>query len=347
MKRQTLCLIFGGKSSEHQVSLRSCACILKNINREKYVIHKIGITRDGKWYLYKGDESKIETGEWESAREKYPISLSLTGSELTYGRAYRRRIRPDIIFPVVHGENCEDGRLQGLFDIAGIKYVGCGTEAGVLAMNKHLTKLIAREHGIPIANYITVNSSQLDDTELLKERVEKIGYPVFVKPTSCGSSVGVYKVEGNDTLIASVRKSLRYSDTVLIEETVCGVETEVAVLRQRDEMIVGGVGQIEYSAPFYDYNTKYESDRVRYIIPAEIDDECKEKIEEYARTLFRAIGGRGMCRADFFVTSRGKIVFNEINTMPGFTSGSMYPMLMAGKRGSISGLIDSILVNEI
>ena len=343
MKRQTLCLIFGGKSSEYEVSLRSCACILKNIRRDKYCIYKIGISRDGKWYFYLGDENKIESGEWISEKELYPLQISLTDGSFICPRL-NFSFRPDIIFPIMHGEGCEDGALQGFFDILDLYYVGCKREASVLGINKYLTKLLAKENGVPIAPYFIANSHT--PTDILVENSKNIGFPLYVKASSCGSSVGVYRALNGEELISSVKKALSFSKTVLIEKEIKGVETEIAVLEVYGEIRLGKIGQIIHTGEFYDYEAKYRSCKTELIIPAEITDEQKTTIREYALRIFKAIGGRGLSRVDFFVYG-DSVIFNEINTMPGFTSGSMYPLLMTGENENISDLIDSILMNEI
>ena len=343
MKRQTLCLIFGGKSSEYEVSLRSCACILKNIRRDKYCIYKIGISRDGKWYLYLGDEYKIEKGEWVKEKECYPLHISLTDGSIVCGEL-DLSIYPDVVFPIMHGENCEDGALQGFFDILGLNYIGCKREASVLGINKYLAKLLAKENGIPIAPYFVANSHTSPD--ILLKNSKKLGFPLYVKASSCGSSVGVYHALSEEELLSSVKKALSFSKTVLIEKEIRGTETEIAVLETNGKIKLGKIGQIRHSGEFYDYEAKYKSYNTELIIPAEITDEQKTTIREYALRIFKAIGGRGLSRVDFFVDGEN-VIFNEINTMPGFTSGSMYPLLMTGENENISDLIDSILMNEI
>jgi len=343
MEKQTLCLIFGGKSSEYFVSLRSASCILHNIRREKYHIYKVGITREGGWYLYLGDEDKIENDTWRCGSRCYPLSIDLSDGAFEC-KAVNLRFRPNIIFPVMHGENCEDGAIQGFFDILGIHYVGCGKEASVLGINKHLTKLLATNEGIPVAPYTVVNSHT--PTDFFVKKGEEIGYPLYVKASCCGSSVGVYRVKEKNMLIPSVRRALAYSSTALIEKEICGVETEIAVLRSNGKLTLGKIGQIRHKGEFYDYDTKYNSDNVELIIPAPLSANAEEKIRSYAERIFLAIGGSGLSRVDFFVHG-DDVIFNEINTMPGFTSGSMYPVLMREEGGSISDLIDKLLMNEI
>lgn len=343
MKKRTLCLIFGGKSKEYAVSLRSCACILKHIDREKFELHKIGITENGEWYLFSGDEALIESGEWIYNKEKYPVFLSPNTGELIYERNGRKiSLKPDIAFPIVHGDYGEDGRLRGLFDIMGIRCIGCSAEAGAVTFNKHLTKLIALSKGIDVCDFFCINGRQGMNIEDIKEKARGIGYPLFVKAAASGSSIGVYKVKSEEALIPSLEKALEISKTVLIEQEVVGTETEIAILESEGKIRLGKIGQIEHTGDFYDYDTKYGNSEVKLIIPAKIGEECANLIKKQAREIFTATGCRGMCRADFFVTAEGKVVFNELNTVPGFTSGSMYPLLMADDTGEITDLINNI-----
>ncbi|MBQ8393726.1 MAG: D-alanine--D-alanine ligase [Clostridia bacterium] len=343
MKKQTLCLIFGGKSREYSVSLKSCGCILKHINREKFEIHKIGITEEGKWYVYCGDECLIENGEWISSTEKYPVSLFVNTGEITYFcYGEEKRIKPDTVFPIIHGAYGEDGVLHSVFDVMGIRCLGCNNEAGALTVNKYLTKLIAKENGVPVADFFILNKSSTYTESEIYKRAEKIGYPLFVKAVSSGSSVGVYRVENRNSLTLCIEKALEISNSVLVEKSISGVETEIAILERNGEIILGKIGQIEYEGDFYDYKAKYQSSSTRLVIPAKIGEECENLIKEYAKTLFRATGCHGMCRADFFVTKEDEVIFNELNTVPGFTSGSMYPLLMTDSACSLSDLIDII-----
>lgn len=340
MKKQTLCLIFGGKSEEYFVSLKSCACILRYINREKYDIFKIGITRDGGWYLYTGEEDKIESGAWESD-SVIPLYASLSCGELTYFDGEEKRIKPDIVFPIIHGAYGEDGRLKGFFDSMNLKCLGCPTESGAVTANKYLTKLIARENSVPVADFHLVRRENSLYLEEVYQRAKELHYPLFVKAVNQGSSIGVYRVTSENELIPCIEKAFRYSSVVLMEKEIKGIETEIALLERNGEISFGKIGQIRHGGDFYGYGEKYASDKTELIVPAKISNDAEEKIKDYAKRIFLAAGCRGMCRADFFLTENGDVVFNEVNTVPGFTSGSMYPLLMAAN-GDISDLINLI-----
>ena len=337
MKKRTLCLIFGGENTEYDVSLRSCACILRHINREKYDLYKIGITREGKWYLYLGDEEKIERGEWVKDSLKYSVGILVNeGAVVCENGLY---IKPDVVFPIIHGKYGEDGIIKAFFDILKVKCVGCDTEGGALCVNKYLTKLMARENGVPVADFFVVRRKSADENYILSN-AKRIDYPLFVKASSSGSSIGVYRVKNEKSLMTCIEKALKYSDTVLIEKEIKGVETEIALLETENGLVTGKIGQIEYDGEFYDYERKYSDIKTRLVIPAKISSECEKLIREYAKAIFIATGCRGMCRADFFVTEKGEVIFNEVNTVPGFTSGSMYPLLMTDENRKIGDIID-------
>ncbi len=345
MKKPTLCLIFGGKSREYDISLLSTDCILRHIDREKYDIRLIGITRDGKWYIYNGDEEKIRNGEWEGEREKSPVILDINNGEIIYKAGNTVRLRPNAVLPMIHGDYGEDGRLQSLFDIMRIRCCGIGVEGAALTVNKYITKLIAKEISVPVADFYMINKKSMPHIEKICKMGEELGYPLFVKASSCGSSVGVYRVKSEGELLPRIRDALSFSDTVLLEREIRGTETEIGVIEKNGELHLGKIGQIKYTGDFYDYDAKYKKGDSVCIIPAKISEKSEKILREYAKRLFYAAMCRGFCRMDFFVTDKGEVIFNEINTIPGFTSGSMFPLLMQDKEGDISGVIDSMLMN--
>jgi len=337
MKKRTLCLIFGGENGEYDVSLRSCACILRHLNRDKYELYKIGITRDGRWYLYEGEEWKIESGEWISDPLRYDVTISINDGEILCKNGLR--IKPDVIFPIIHGKYGEDGMIKAIFDIMRVKCTGCDTESGALTVNKYLTKLIAKENGVPVADFFVLQRESINNDYILS-RGKSMGYPLFVKAVSSGSSIGVYKVKDEKSLLTCIENAFSYSDTVLVEREIRGVETEIALLESKNGLIIGKIGQIEYEGEFYDYERKYNDGKTKLIIPAKISRECEKRIRDYAKALFYATGCKGMCRMDFFVTEKEYVIFNEVNTVPGFTSGSMFPLLMTEKDRNIGDIID-------
>ena len=339
MKKPTLCLIFGGKSSEHEVSLASVASILNAIDAKKYKIIKIGITKDGRWFLYNGGTRNISNGTWhKKAREN--VLIDINGKRLIIGK---RRVYPDIVLPVLHGENGEDGRLQALFDIAGIKYAGCDFFSSFVCFDKHLAKLSAKKAGIKVAKWALLSGSLDLNEKKAKAFVSRVGFPVFVKPSDAGSSIGVSKVESYQELKAALEKAFKVSKRVLIEEAINGTETEIGVLEVGGKPVFSTPGQIKHGGDFYDYEEKYKNGKTEYIIPAKISDKTKKHLEECAKKLYFELGIVGLSRIDFFVNENQEVIFNEVNTMPGFTEISMFSKLFEHDGFSMVEILSNIL----
>ena len=359
MKKPTLCVIFGGKSSEYEVSLRSAYGVISHIDREKYHVLRLGITQNGEWYIFDGKDEEILKGEWQKSKV-VPVTLDLTGGGLILLGDERRTVAVDLYLPILHGEFCEDGRLQGLFDIAGAKYVGCGAFASHLCMDKILTKAVAREIGVRVAEHAIVNAkcrmqnakwkmqNGMVNAELnVKADCDwEITLPAFVKPAMCGSSVGVARVERAEDLPLAVEAALEYGERALIEEEICGFEVEIGALEVDGDLILSHVGTVKHKGIFYDYDTKYNGEN-EYIIPAPLDEDVAERIRENARALYFALGCRGLARFDFFVKKNKDVVFNEVNTMPGFTEKSMFPMMFAGVGLDYAAVVDAMIKNVL
>ena len=344
MKKPTLCVIFGGKSNEYYVSLHSAYGVITHINQEKYNLVCVGITKKGQWYLFEGGCEEIANDTWQKGRVT-PVTLDLSQGHLIVLDKSIYAIDVDLFFPVMHGEFVEDGRIQGLFDMAGVKYVGCDSFASHICMDKALTKDVARKMGIEVAKDVVVNAkfkTQINDATKTRDGWD-FGYPVFVKPCMCGSSVGVSRAENEGELEKALELSLRYCDRVLIEEAIDGYEAEVAVMETKEGLLVSSVGMIKHKSTFYDYFAKYKSDNVEYLIPAPITNEESEYIRECAKQLFYGLGCRGLSRFDFFVKKSGGIVFNEVNTMPGFTEISMFPKLFMNMGYSYEEIVDFLI----
>ncbi|HOQ14021.1 MAG TPA: D-alanine--D-alanine ligase family protein [Bacillota bacterium] len=337
MRKKTVCCIFGGNSTEYEVSLQSVTGVLNNIDRNRYDIITIGVTRDGKFYLYDGPEEKIKDDTWCTSDYITPVLFDPSNSDapfafVTGGEV--RRLHVDCIFPVVHGKNCEDGTLQGMFSLAGVPYVGCGCTASAVCMDKATAKLILSTCGIPQAKYLCFTADEIArGADTLYDAVEEVlSYPVFVKPSAAGSSVGVTKVKSRADLPAALRCAAEHDSKVLVEEYIEGREVEIAVLHEPDgTLIASECGEIDPGSEFYDYAAKYINDTAKYYVPARINKSTQEKIAAVAKKIFTALGCRGFARIDFFVRGHGdaeEVIFNEINTIPGFTPISMYPRLM-------------------
>ena len=348
MKKLNVCILFGGVSPEHEVSLRSAESVLNHIDHEKYNVFPVGIAKDGDWILFGGtDYSMLPSGQWLSHPDNRRAAISPVRGQglLRFEKDCVVREYIDVVFPVLHGENGEDGAMQGLLQLAGIPYVGPHVAASAVAMDKTLTKLTADQAGIPQADWELVRSqetgSQMDS---VLERLEKrFSYPMFVKPAGTGSSVGVSKAADRSSLAAALVEAGRFDSKILVEEFIHGREVEVAVMGN-DSPVASVCGEIDSGADFYDYDAKYLTDTSRAYVPARIPEEVAEQVREAAVRVYQAIGCRGLSRVDFFVTFEdNRVVFNEINTLPGFTSISMYPKLFAASGIPYSQLIDQLL----
>lgn len=348
MKKLSVCVLFGGVSPEHDVSLRSAESVLRHMDPEKYNIFPVGITREGAWILFGStDYSMLPAGTWQECPENRRAALSPVRGQglLSFEGDCVVRERIDVVFPVLHGENGEDGSIQGLLQLAKIPCVGPLVAASATAMDKTLTKLVADHAGIRQAAWHLVTRRDLEhSTEQVVTAVEqKFQYPVFVKPAGTGSSVGVSKARDRKQLVEALEKAAQYDHKILVEEFIDGREVEVAVLGN-DTPAASTCGEIDSGADFYDYEAKYVSSTSQLYIPARISEEAAEQVRETAVKIYEAIGCRGLSRVDFFVTrDTEKVIFNEINTLPGFTSISMYPKLFAASGIEYDDLIDQLL----
>ena len=348
MTKLSVCVLFGGRSPEHDVSLRSAESVLNNIDREKYNVIPVGITKSGDWLRYAGtDYSLLPGGAWERFEGNRRAAISPVRGQglLCFEGDCVVREHIDVVFPVLHGENGEDGTIQGLLELAGIAYVGPHVAASAVAMDKTLTKLVADQAGIPQAAWQLVRGSELHNRkDAIADSLEaRFTYPMFVKPAGTGSSVGVSKAADREALLAALEHAAAFDDKILVEEFIHGREIEVAVMGNANP-VASVCGEIDSGADFYDYDAKYVTDTSTAYIPARISEDVEEQVREQAVKVYQAIGCQGLSRVDFFVTYEDeRIVFNEINTLPGFTSISMYPKLFAASGIGYSELIDELL----
>lgn len=353
MKTQLL-LMFGGRSGEYEVSLVSASAVMRNIPADKYDVITVGITRDGKWLRYTGDADGIESGEWcsDSARLT-PCAICPDygdGSLIFFGEGGGERIHIDVCLPVIHGTQGEDGTLQGIFEIAGIPLAGCTAETSAICMDKASAKMILTARDIRCARDVVLTARTWEDNrDRLIERAEReLRYPIFVKPSRSGSSVGVTRVSCRDELDGAVAEALRWDSKVLLEECIIGREIETAVFVSADgEVTVSECGEIDPGNDFYDYDTKYKNDRASYFIPARLEADVAEAVRKTAKRAAELLDIRGLSRIDFFVTDHETVYLNEINTMPGFTPISMYPKLMIHSGMTYAELVDAIVTEAI
>lgn len=342
--KKKLGIIFGGMSTENEVSVQSAKSIMRELNKEKYEIFPIYISKEGIWYKYLETEEIVEFGQEIKNKEKIENIIE----ELK---------KLDVIFPVLHGLYGEDGTIQGLFELLGIKYVGCKVLASSIGMDKAYTKIIFDRANINQAkyeyikvdgdNYIYIdkefNEEKLTMDSLIKRITTNLKFPLFVKPSNSGSSVGINKAENEDELKEYIKYAAKFDNKVLIEEGIIGKEVECAVLGNED-VISSNVGEIKAADEFYSFDAKYKNQESKTLIPADISEEISREIRKLAVKAFKAIDGKGLSRVDFFVEDKtNKIYINEINTLPGFTNISMYPKLFESIGIKYNELLDKLI----
>lgn len=326
-------IIHGGISTEHEVSEMSAKSIMENLDKEKYEIHSIYISEYGKWYECKGDEKE----------EIYNVIWFLK--------------EMDVVFPVLHGVGGEDGTIQGMLEMLKVPYVGCGVLASSIGMDKVYTKIVFEKIGLIQAPYMYIlkqkESYKIVNKEFEEEMFEidkiisNLNFPMFVKPSNSGSSVGVTKANNKEELEFAIENASKYDKKIIVEQGISGKEVECAVLQSK-EIIASTVGEIKSAEEFYSFDAKYNKSESKTIIPAEISQEQIEEIKKLAIKAFKAIDGKGLSRIDFFIENNtNKIYINEINTMPGFTQISMYPKLFESIGISYSELLDKLIQNEL
>lgn len=327
MNKTVVLILFGGVSNEHEVSLRSATSIIQNIDTNRFELVLVGITKDGRWLLYHGDTDGLTDGSWQ--QNATPALLSAdraTHGLLLFEPGGVRTVKIDVIFPAVHGQNCEDGALQGLMTLSGIPFVGCGVTASALGFDKIYTHIVAEQAGVPMAQWQMV--CREEDLAAAERRVaQALGYPCFVKPANSGSSVGCSRADNAESFFAALKAALTIDRRAIVEELVTAHEVECAVMGNL-EPVAPTTGEIVSPGGFYDYDAKYKNDTARLFIPACVPGTSATRVRELALTVYRTLNCRGLARIDFFVQEDGSVLFNEINTLPGFTSISMYPKMM-------------------
>ncbi len=331
--KKTVCIIFGGRSSEHEVSCMSAANIISYIDKEQYHIVTVGISKEGHWFLYDGDWDRIRDASWIQHPGKACI---LSPDPKYHGLLVFNKngdmsvTHVDVIFPALHGKNGEDGTIQGLFELSDIPYVGCGVLSSSACMDKVTTKKLLSEAQIPVTDGFDIDCYQeARDLAAVQEKIQReLGYPVVIKPSNAGSSVGITLVKEEKDLAAALKLAAENDRRILIERGMDIRELECAVLGDYRKAQAACVGEIVKKTEMYDYDTKYVTDTTELVIPAQISKEQAEQIRAMAIKAFQTLDCFGLARVDFFMDKKtGQILLNEINTLPGFTNISMYPML--------------------
>lgn len=334
-------ILFGGSSEEHPISIKSAQQITRNLDPEKYEPHFIGITRSGAWKLCEGPAT-----DWESDAYRTVVLSPDRGVRglLVLDQGKYETIGLDVVLPVLHGKLGEDGAIQGLLDLSGIPYVGCGVQSSALGMDKSLTYLVAAGAGIATPNFWTVAAGEDIDAG-------RLSYPVFVKPARSGSSFGVSKVANADELPAALDVARRYDTKVLVEEAVVGSEVGCAILGSGPDLITGEVDRIALSHGFFQIHQEDQpetgSDNATPIVPADIPAASRARVQDAAKAVYHALGCSGLARVDLFLKDDGQIVLNEVNTFPGLTSYSRYPRMMAAAGVPLSEVIDRLVTGAL
>lgn len=346
MNKKTIAVLFGGQSSEHEVSRISASTIISNLDSEKYFVIPIGITKSGKWMIYNGPVENIKNGEWEKYGTPAVISPDATQKGILKIVGNKVKVIPvDAVFPVLHGAYGEDGTIQGLLELAELPYVGCGVVSSAVSMDKGITKIIAKYEKIQQASYLIIHQYDLHKMKSLLTRIEKkLGFPCFIKPANAGSSVGITKAHNREEAAAGLKLAAEHDRKIIVEEAIVGQEIECAVLGNGNQIAASSVGEILPAEEFYTYDAKYNNADSKTLIPAQIPAETIEEVRKTAVKVFRAVDGRGLARVDFFLEKdTNRVIFNELNTLPGFTSISMYPKLWEDAGKPIQQLIDELI----
>lgn len=346
MDKLKICVIFGGCSPEYPVSLQSAAGLIDNMDRELFEPVLLGITKDGKWLFYQGDTQAMRADTWwkENAVSAV-LSPDMESRELLVFEENKvRHVKIDAVFPVLHGENGEDGSVQGMCQLSGIPLIGCKTLASALCMDK-----IRAHELVSLKNILTPKAFVFDapvDFELVSRKAQTLGYPLFVKPVRAGSSFGISKVLNAENLRDAVNEALKYDSRVILEENIQGTEIGCAVMG-RKELITGALDQIELSSGFFDYGEKYSLKSSKINVPAEIPQKKAEEIKETAKTIYKTLDCEDFARVDMFLCPDGKIYFNEVNTIPGLTPHSRFPGMMKAAGFEMKDLVSKIISDSL
>lgn len=352
MEKLNVAVLFGGESSEHEVSIKSGMNVMLGLDVEKYNLLPVFISKKGEWFLYDGIITNIDKINIEKVSSKVVMSTDKTNKGLIRMIGDRFKIiKVDVVIPVLHGKNGEDGTIQGLLEIAGLPYVGCKVLGSSISMDKEFTKLVAEKIGLAQANYLVYNMLEFDvkKEEMLSEVEDILKFPCFIKPACTGSSIGISKVNNFDELERAIEKAFSFDNKILVEEAIVGRELEVGVLGNFcSEIDVSGVGEILSATDFYDYESKYNNPNSKTRMVDDLPKDILDELQDQAIRIFWAVNGYGLSRVDFFLEEgSNRIIFNEINTFPGFTSISMYPKLMEAAGVSYQNLIDTLIVLAI
>lgn len=338
MAKQRLGLIFGGRSIEHEVSVVSAEHVIAAADPDLFEVVPIGVARSGAWL-------SVEETRTELAKPDPPFRKQLLGGAAgsMLPAAAKALSEVDVVFPLIHGQHGEDGTLQGMLELAGLPYVGCGVAASAVGMDKALMKAVFHEAGIAVSEHRVIYPAGLDLVATARDLEDALGFPMFVKPANGGSSVGIQKVHGREELTSALAEAGKIDPKLVIEKHIDGREVECGILGNYGDARPSGIGEIRFAREFYDFEAKYIDPRTQILVPAEVSESEARQIQELAVRAFKAIDGSGLSRVDFFLCPDGSLVIDEINTMPGFTPGSMYPRLWGSLGVSYTELITRLV----
>lgn len=345
MHKIKVAILFGGHSSEYSVSLHSVASVIENIDTKKYEIFLFGITQAGNMMYYEGDVTSIENDTWHQYASAATLSLNPLdrGFYVFKDQSFSLR-QVDVVFPVMHGKYGEDGTLQGALSMAQIPYVGCDTLSSSVSMDKEFTHILCERFNIPMAPYYALRCNDEYHVDSLFDTVSKdLGLPLFIKPANAGSSYGISKVNNLEEFKIGIDLAFSHDSKLLVEKAITGFEVGCAILGN-NKIIIGEIDEIETHRDFFDFEGKYEMNDSKIHCPARISEEKKEEIKVYAKEIYHILGCTGFSRIDFFIDYEKNIVFNELNTIPGFTAMSRYPSMMSKIGLNFTELIDQLLL---
>lgn len=345
MTKKNVLVLFGGVSPEHEISKISADTIIKHLSEERYHIIPVYITQEGRWLLYDGAIDNVKNVAWEKFGTPAVLSPDrVNGGLLRIVGDKVKTIPVDVVFPVLHGKNGEDGTIQGLCELAGIPYVGCGVLASAISMDKAFTKIIINNAGLPQAKSLTFMDYELDDIEEVAKQIRlQLGYPCFIKPSSAGSSIGVSKAKNKKQVVEGLKLAASVCNKIVVEKAVKGREIECGVIGNVADVKVTVPGEVVAAEDFYSYDAKYNNAESKTIIPAPITEEQAELVRQTAAEVFKAVDGSGLARVDFFLDEKEGLIFNEINTFPGFTNISMFSMLWEASGIPLTDVLDFLI----
>lgn len=348
MRKIKTAILFGGCSTEYEISLQSVYGVLSHMNKERYEPFLVGVTRDGRWLLYNGGAEKIQNDTWQEDSGCIPAILSPDRTDrglLVFHGDRVERIGIDVIFPVLHGKNGEDGTVQGIAELADIPVAGCGLLSSAICMDKDVAHKLAAAAGISVPPSVTVRQGETE--EQIIAMTQALKYPLFVKPAAAGSSIGISRIMKQEELYHAVLNALRESDKAVIEQEIKGFEVGCAVLGQAGALTVGEVDEIELSQGFLDYEEKYGDRTAQIRVPAGLDREQTENVKSTALKLYQALECSGFARVDMFLTPEGEIIFNEINTIPGLTAHSRFPNMLGAAGTGFAKMLDILIQSAV